>query len=69
MSDNPLHVFSPSLQCDEHSKFNDSNLILRVAFQALVVIGKLKAGEDVLIHTGASGVGVAANQLARFFGA
>ncbi|EJC98501.1 quinone oxidoreductase [Fomitiporia mediterranea MF3/22] len=39
------------------------------AFQALVVVGRVKAGEDVLVHTGASGVGVAANQLARFFGA
>ncbi|KAL5519821.1 hypothetical protein ACEPAG_1481 [Sanghuangporus baumii] len=39
------------------------------AFQALVVIGNLKAGEDVLVHTGASGVGVAANQLSRFIGA
>jgi len=39
------------------------------AFQALVVIGKVKEGESVLIHAGASGVGLAASQLARFYGA
>ncbi|SPO20690.1 related to NADPH quinone oxidoreductase homolog PIG3 [Ustilago trichophora] len=39
------------------------------AFQALRVIGDLKKGEDVLIHAGASGVGLAAIQLARAFGA
>lgn len=37
-----------------------------LAFQALT-IADLKAGENALIHTGASGVGVAANQLARFW--
>lgn len=35
------------------------------AFQALPVLGKLQAGESVLIHAGASGVGTAAIQLAR----
>ncbi|KAJ1303002.1 hypothetical protein OPQ81_011204 [Rhizoctonia solani] len=39
------------------------------AFQALVAISELKSGEDVLIHAGASGVGVAANQLAALYGA
>ncbi|CAE6368883.1 unnamed protein product [Rhizoctonia solani] len=39
------------------------------AFQALVSICELESGEDVLIHAGASGVGVAANQLARLYGA
>ncbi|KAF8595863.1 quinone oxidoreductase [Ceratobasidium sp. AG-I] len=39
------------------------------AFQALITICELKAGEDVLIHAGASGVGVAANQLASAYGA
>ncbi|GJJ15390.1 hypothetical protein Clacol_009666 [Clathrus columnatus] len=38
------------------------------AFQALT-IPELKSGEDVLVHTGASGVGLAANQLARFWNA
>ncbi|CAE6454828.1 hypothetical protein ACGC1H_005756 [Rhizoctonia solani] len=37
------------------------------AFQALVSICELKPGEDVLIHAGASGVGVAANQLAALY--
>lgn len=39
------------------------------AFQALRTIGGLQRGEDVLIHAGASGVGLAAIQLARAFGA
>ncbi|KAH8114771.1 quinone oxidoreductase [Phellopilus nigrolimitatus] len=39
------------------------------AFQALVKVGKIKAGDDVLVHTGASGVGLAACQLARLYGA
>lgn len=39
------------------------------AFQALVVIGNVKAGENVLVHAGASGVGLAAIQLARLYGA
>lgn len=39
------------------------------AFQALITICELKPGEDVLIHAGASGVGVAANQLASAYGA
>ncbi|KAG8720986.1 hypothetical protein FRC08_016456 [Ceratobasidium sp. 394] len=39
------------------------------AFQALIKICELQKGEDALIHAGASGVGVAANQLASFYGA
>ncbi|TFY63811.1 hypothetical protein EVJ58_g3028 [Rhodofomes roseus] len=39
------------------------------AFQALVAIAKVEKGNDVLIHAGASGVGVAAIQLARLYGA
>ncbi|GAC96702.1 hypothetical protein PHSY_004286 [Pseudozyma hubeiensis SY62] len=39
------------------------------AFQALRTICGLQKGEDVLIHAGASGVGLAAIQLARAFGA
>ena len=39
------------------------------AFQSLVWIGELKAGEFVLIHAGASGVGTAAIQIAREIGA
>ncbi|CAE6452504.1 unnamed protein product [Rhizoctonia solani] len=39
------------------------------AFQALISICELKSGESVLIHAGAGGVGVAANQLARLYGA
>ncbi|KZV78123.1 NAD(P)-binding protein, partial [Exidia glandulosa HHB12029] len=39
------------------------------AYQALVLIGGLREDESVLVHAGASGVGVAANQIARFLGA
>ncbi|GJE91905.1 NAD(P)H-quinone oxidoreductase [Phanerochaete sordida] len=39
------------------------------AYQALIVIAQCKKGDDVLIHAGASGVGIAAIQLARLFGA
>jgi tumor protein p53-inducible protein 3 len=39
------------------------------AFQSLVWLGDLKAGEVVMIHAGASGVGTAAIQLAREIGA
>jgi NADPH:quinone reductase-like Zn-dependent oxidoreductase len=37
----------------------------RLAYQALFLEGGLKKGQNVLIHAGASGVGVAAIQLAR----
>jgi len=43
--------------------------VFLTAFQALVVIGQFKKGENVLIHAGASGVGLAAIQLARAYGA
>jgi len=39
------------------------------AFQALFLLADLKPSEDVLVHAGASGVGLAAIQLARFVGA
>ncbi|KAG8878487.1 hypothetical protein FRB97_002475 [Tulasnella sp. 331] len=39
------------------------------AYQALFLVGKLQKGESVIIHAGASGVGIAANQMARRFGA
>ncbi|KAI8097176.1 uncharacterized protein BX664DRAFT_325717 [Halteromyces radiatus] len=39
------------------------------AYQALFLVSELKKGEDVLIHAGASGVGIAAIQLAKEAGA
>ncbi|RDB19047.1 Quinone oxidoreductase PIG3 [Hypsizygus marmoreus] len=39
------------------------------AFQALFLCAEFKKGDDVLVHAGASGVGVAAIQLARVYGA
>ncbi|KAF8743768.1 hypothetical protein AX14_000735 [Amanita brunnescens Koide BX004] len=43
--------------------------VFLTAFQALVLLGNLKQHDDVLVHAGASGVGVAAIQLARVLGA
>ena len=42
--------------------------VFLTAFQALHWIGRVKAGEQVLIHAGASGVGTAAIQLAQVAG-
>ncbi|ORZ02992.1 quinone oxidoreductase putative [Syncephalastrum racemosum] len=39
------------------------------AYQALFFVAGLKEGEDILIHAGASGVGIAAIQLAKVAGA
>ncbi|MHA6246661.1 NAD(P)H-quinone oxidoreductase [Pontibacter sp. CAU 1760] len=39
--------------------------VFLTAYQALVWLGKLQAGERLLLHAGASGVGTAAIQLAR----
>jgi len=43
--------------------------VLLTAFQALVVIGQVKKDDNVLVHAGASGVGLAVIQLARVYGA
>ncbi|MCB0629161.1 MAG: NAD(P)H-quinone oxidoreductase [Saprospiraceae bacterium] len=43
--------------------------VFLTAYQALHWIGKMKAGDQVLIHAGASGVGTAALQLAQLAGA
>ncbi|MEL6672548.1 MAG: NAD(P)H-quinone oxidoreductase [Bacteroidota bacterium] len=43
--------------------------VFLTAFQGLVWLGKLKEGEKLLIHAGASGVGTAAIQIARQIGA
>ncbi|TCD65501.1 hypothetical protein EIP91_002549 [Steccherinum ochraceum] len=37
------------------------------AFQAVVLVGEIMAGDDVLVHAGASGVGIAAIQLAHAY--
>ncbi len=44
-------------------------LVALTAWQALVEIGKLQAGEKVLIHAGSGGVGSVAIQLAHHLGA
>lgn len=43
--------------------------VFLTAFQALSYLAKIQKGERILIHAGASGVGTAAIQLARCFGA
>lgn len=43
--------------------------VFLTAYQCLYWIGKLKRGETVLIHAGASGVGTAVIQLAKYTGA
>ncbi|KAI0762024.1 quinone oxidoreductase [Trametes elegans] len=43
--------------------------VFLTAFQALVVLAEVKEGDNVLVHAGASGVGLAAIQLARLYGA
>ena len=53
----------------EHAVAKVTLLLGRTAFQALVFCGDLKSGVDVLVHAGASGVGVAACQIARLYGA
>ena len=47
-----------SLYCADHTN---------PAFQALILIGKIKPRGDMLVHSGSSGVGTAAIQLACFF--
>ncbi|KAJ3881981.1 hypothetical protein F5051DRAFT_68474 [Lentinula edodes] len=55
-----------------HLSWTDAASIPEVfltAYQALVVYGEMKEGENVLVHAAASGVGIAAIQLARVRGA
>jgi NADPH:quinone reductase-like Zn-dependent oxidoreductase len=44
-------------------------LVALTAWQALVEIGRLRAGQKVLVHAGAGGVGTVAIQLAKHLGA
>ncbi|MEU0163829.1 polyketide synthase dehydratase domain-containing protein, partial [Streptomyces sp. NPDC006261] len=44
-------------------------LVFLTAYYALVELGGVRAGEKVLIHAGAGGVGMAAIQVARYLGA
>ncbi|MFI9031222.1 type I polyketide synthase [Streptomyces sp. NPDC053560] len=44
-------------------------LVFLTAYHALLDLGRLQAGEKVLVHAGAGGVGMAAIQIARHLGA
>ncbi len=52
-----------------HEEAASVPLAALTAWQALLSQGKLKAGQRVLIHAGAGGVGVMAIQIAKAFGA
>jgi tumor protein p53-inducible protein 3 len=61
-----------ALPLPDYFSFEEAAAIPEVfltAYQALVWIGKLQQGEKVLIHAAASGVGTAAIQIAKEFGA
>jgi alcohol dehydrogenase len=52
-----------------HEEAASLPLVALTAWQALVEIGKLRAGQRVLIHAGSGGVGTVAIQLAHHLGA
>lgn len=52
-----------------HEEAASLPLVALTAWQALVEIGQLRAGQRVLIHAGSGGVGSVAIQLARYLGA
>jgi putative PIG3 family NAD(P)H quinone oxidoreductase len=56
----------PGLSMEEAAAIPE---VFLTAYQSLHWLGGLKAGHDVLIHAGASGVGTAATQLVRIAGA
>ncbi|KAI6042655.1 quinone oxidoreductase putative [Pisolithus marmoratus] len=57
---------SPHLSWEEAASIPENFI---TAHQAVILYGELKRNDNVLVHAGASGVGVAAIQLARCFGA
>jgi NADPH:quinone reductase-like Zn-dependent oxidoreductase len=65
----PYYTFICTHMLSKHTKRFVTMSFGWTALQALVFCGDLRSGEDVLIHAGASGVGVAACQIARMYGA
>ena len=66
----PEVFLTGKMKCCDLRICSDLNPDIRhSAFQALVVIGQVKKDDNVLVHAGASGVGLAAVQLARAYGA
>jgi NADPH:quinone reductase-like Zn-dependent oxidoreductase len=68
-------VRAPEVNCfpyPEHLSFEEAAsvpLVFQTAWHMLVTRAELQPGEDVLILGGGSGVGIAAIQIAKFFGA
>ena len=56
----------PGLTCEEAATVP---VVFMTAWHALKNVARLRAGETVLVHAGAGGVGMAAIQIARHFGA
>lgn len=52
-----------------HAEAAAATLTALTAWQSLVTYGKIKAGDKVLIHSAAGGVGIYAVQIAKHFGA
>jgi len=65
-SDAQLLMRKPSWMSWEDAASIPENYL--TAYQALVKYGEVEKGDNVLIHAGASGVGVAAIQMARSYG-
>ncbi|MGQ0645648.1 MAG: zinc-binding dehydrogenase [Elusimicrobiota bacterium] len=56
----------PGLSFEEAASFP---LVFMTAWHMLVALAKVRAGETVLVHAGGSGVGIAAIQIAKLWGA
>ena len=65
----PENTLAKKPQSLGHEEAASIPLVALTAWQALLNQGKLKAGQRVLIHAGAGGVGMMAIQIAKAFGA
>ena len=65
----PAHCLAPIPAGWSFATAASVPIVFLTAYYALVDLGGLRAGERVLVHAGAGGVGMAAIQLAKHFGA
>jgi NADPH:quinone reductase-like Zn-dependent oxidoreductase len=65
----PAALLAPKPATCDHKEAASLPLVSLTAWQALVEVGKLRAGQRVLIQAGAGGVGAVAIQLAAHLGA